>query len=263
MKSIKNTLIALVAFAGLAGVAVSADDSAVHNKQVDWSFNGPFGTIDKQSAQRGFQVYREVCSSCHSLKYFKFRNLADLGYGNDMIKAFAAEYTVAGDIDSFGDPTERAGLPQDAFPSPFANDNAARASNGGALPPDLSLVAKSRADGPNYLYSLLTGYDDAPSGVELGEGMNYNAYFPGNQIAMAEPIFDDHVEYSDGTAATQDQIAKDISMFLMYVAEPKLDARHTMGLNVMLFLLVLTIIFYLSMKKIWAPVKRGDNIIGD
>ena len=262
MKMFKISIVALTAVVGLAFGVAASEGGAPLEKQ-EWSFNGPFGVYDKASAQRGFQVYREVCSSCHALKYFKFRNLADLGYEADMIKAFAAEYEVAGDIDDEGDETVRAGLPQDGIPSPFANENAARASNGGAFPPDLSLITKARAHGPDYVYSLLTGYADEPDDFELSDGMSYNPYFKGSQIAMGQPIFDDHVEYQDGTPATQDQIAKDITMFLTWAGEPKLEARKAMGLSTMLYLLIFTIILYFSMKKIWAPVKRGEDVWGD
>ena len=180
-----------------------------------------------------------------------------------MIKAFAAEYDVAGDVDDFGDPTTRAAEPKDAFPSPFANDNAARASNGGALPPDLSLITKARHDGANYVYSLLVGYEDAPADFEVGAGMNYNPYFKGSQIAMAEPLFEGAVDYEDGTPATKEQMAKDVVQFLMYVAEPSLQARHQMGIRVLIFLGLLTLIFYISMKKIWKPVKEGKNFYED
>mgnify|MGYP002630121702 CR=1 FL=1 len=262
MKMFKNTVVGLIVVAGLA-FGVAASEGGAHLEKQKWSFNGPFGTFDKASAQRGFQVYREVCASCHALKYFKFRNLEDIGYEKEMIGAFAAEYEVPGDIDEAGDATVRAGLPQDAIPSPFANENAARASNGGALPPDLSLITKARAHGPDYVYNLLTGFGDAPDDIELRDGLHYNPFFKGSQIAMAEPISDDLVEYQDGTPATKEQIAKDITMFLTWAGEPKLEARHVLGLRVLLYLLAFTILAYFSMKKIWAPVKRGEDVWGD
>jgi len=262
MKFVKNIAIALTAVAGFVGT-LQAADAGKHPIQQEWSFEGPFGTYDQASTQRGWQVYKQVCAACHGLKYFKFRNLADIGYEEDMIKAFAAEYIVAGDPDDAGDPTERAALPQDAFPSPFANENAARASNGGALPPDLSLIVKARHDGANYLYSLMTGYEDAPAGKEVSAGKSYNPYFKGGQISMAPPLAEGIVEYEDGTAATPEQMAKDVTQFLAYVAEPGLNDRHHMGLNVLLYLIVLTIIFYLSMKKIWKTIKSGRNVYED
>ncbi|WP_417458726.1 cytochrome c1 [Kordiimonas sp.] len=262
MKLVKNIAIALTAAAAFAGASFGAGADK-HPMQMEWEFEGPFGKMDMSSAQRGWQVYKQVCSACHSLKYFRFRNLADLGYEEDMIKAWAAEYEVAGEIDDAGDPTVRAARPEDAFPSPFPNDNAARASNGGALPPDLSLMAKARHDGPNYIYSLLVGYEDAPAGRDMPAGKQYNPYFKGGAISMAPPLAEGIVEYEDGTAATPEQMAKDVTNFLMYVAEPKLTARHHMGLKVLLFLGILTIILYFSMKKIWKPVKSGKNFYED
>lgn len=258
MKFVKNIAIALTAVAGLAGTAMGADADK-HPMQMEWSFNGPAGTYDRAAAQRGWQVYKDVCSACHSLKYFRFRNLADLGYEEDMIKAWAAEYTVVDGVDDAGDPKERAGLPQDAFPNPFPNPQAAAASNGGAVPPDLSLIAKARHDGANYLFSLLTGYEEAPADKAVPAGKSYNPYFPGGAISMAPPLMEGIVEYEDGTAATAEQMAKDVTTFLMYVAEPKLEARKHMGLSVLLYLAILIVVLYLSMKKIWKPVKEGKN----
>lgn len=259
MKMIKTFALALTAVAGLT-MAADASAAGKHPKQVDWSFDGPFGTFDQASAQRGFQVFKQVCASCHSLKYFKFRNLAELGYEEDMIKAFAAEYEVAGEPDDAGDPTTRKGMPQDGIPAPFANENAARASNGGALPPDLSLIIKARHDGANYLYSLMTGYEDAPADVQMTPGKHYNPYFKGGQISMAAPLSDDIVEYEDGTKASQDQLSRDVVNFLTFVAEPHLEASHRMGMNVMLFLLVLSVILYFGNKKVWKNVKEGKDI---
>ncbi len=258
MKFIRNIAIAL-SFSTLALTGASAAGTAEHPLQVDWSFNGPLGKFDLASAQRGWQVYKQVCAACHSLKYFRFRNLADIGYDEDMIKAFAAEYEVAGEVDEYGDETVRKALPQDVYPAPFANDNAARAANSGALPPDLSLMVKARHDGANYVYSLMVGYKDAPAGFDLSDGMNYNPYFKGGQVAMPEQLFEGLVEYEDGTPATPDQMAKDVVQFLQYVAEPSLQVRHQMGIKVLLFLLVLTIVLYISMKVIWKPVKAGKN----
>lgn len=262
MKFVKNIAIALTLGAA-AATGASAADAGKHPMQIDWSFNGPLGKFDMASAQRGWQVYKQVCSSCHGLKYFRFRNLTDIGYGEDMIKAFAAEYEVDGGVDDVGDPVTRNGLPSDAFPSPFPNDNAARASNGGALPPDLSLITKARHDGSNYVYSLLVGYGDAPADFDLGDGMNYNPYFKGSQIGMAPPLAEGLIDYEDGTAATPEQMAKDVVMFLTYVGEPTLQTRHQMGMKVLIFLGLLSILLYLSMKKIWKPVKEGRNFYED
>ncbi len=262
MKLVKTIAIALTAAAGFAGATWGAD-AEKHPMKLEWSFEGPFGQFDQASAQRGWQIYREVCSACHSLKYFHFRNLADLGYEDDMIKAWAAEYTVVDGVDDFGDPKERPGLPQDVFPSSFPNKEAAKASNGGAYPPDLSLITKARHDGANYVFSLLNGYEDVPADRDIPAGKSYNPYFPGGAISMASPLSEGIIEYEDGTPATQEQMTKDVVNFLMYVAEPKLVDRHNMGFNVLAFLAVLTVLLYFSMKKIWKPVKAGKNFYED
>ena len=262
MKFTKNIAIALIAVAGMTGTVTAAGVDKYPEKQ-NWSFEGPMGKYDQAALQRGWQVYQQVCSSCHGLKYFRFRNLSEMGYGDDMIKAFAKEYEVAGEPDDFGDETVRAALPQDAFPEPFVNDNAARASNDGALPPDLSLITKARHDGANYVYSLLVGYEDAPAGREIADGKQYNPYFKGGQIAMAPPLAEGIIDYEDGTETTPEQMARDVTQFLMFVAEPKLEDRNHMGLKVILFLLAMTIVFYISMKKIWKPVKEGKNVYDD
>lgn len=220
----------------------------------DWSFSGIFGTFDRGELQRGFQVYNEVCAGCHSLNYIAFRNLGDLGFNGDEIKAIAAEYEVTDGPNDEGEMFTRAALAADRMPAPFANDNAARASNNGALPPDLSLMVEARAGGANYLYALLTGYTDAPSGVAVAEGMQYNDYFPGHQIAMPSPLSDDGVEYADGTKATVAQQARDVTAFLAWATEPNMEQRKRMGVMVILFLLVMTGLFYASKRKIWADV---------
>ena len=259
MKLVKNIAIALTAVAGLATASFGAA-AGKHPVEMEWEFDGPFGQFDMAATQRGWQVFKTVCSNCHALKYFHFRNLADLGYEDDMIKAWAAEYEVAGEPDDAGDLTMRKARPEDVFPAPFANENAARASNGGALPPDLSLMVKARHDGANYIYSLMMGYEDAPADHEIPAGKHYNPYFKGGAISMAAPLSDGVVDYEDGTEATQEQMAKDVVNFLTYVAEPKLVARNHMGLKVILYLGILTIILFFSMKAIWKPIKSGKNV---
>lgn len=239
---------------GLTAAPAKAAGNAVELPSQNWSFAGIFGTFDRGELQRGFQVFKEVCAGCHSLDYIAFRNLADLGFNELEIKAIAAEYEVQDGPNDDGEMFDRPGLPADRFPAPFANDNAARASNGGALPPDLSLMVDARPNGANYLYALMTGYGDAPSGVTVAEGMSYNAYFPGHQIAMPAPIADDGVEYADGTKATVDQQARDITAFLTWAAEPNLEERKRMGVMAVLFLLVMTGLLYASKRKIWADV---------
>lgn len=217
-----------------------------------WPHDGLFGTFDRASAQRGFQVYREICSGCHSLDYIAFRNLEDLGFSEDQVKALASEYTVADGPNDEGEMFERPGRPADRLPAPFANPEAARVANGGALPPDLSLITKARGDGVNYLYSLMLGYDQPPADEPEPEGLYYNTYFPGHWIAMGQPLSDGMVEYGDGTEATSEQMAVDVATFLTWTAEPTLEARKQTGLKVMLFLIVLTGLFYATMRKVWA-----------
>ncbi|WP_334127374.1 cytochrome c1 [Sneathiella sp.] len=243
---------AIVSLAAL-GPAKAAGD-AVELKSVAWEHEGLFGTYDRAAAQRGLQVYREVCAACHGLTLVSFRTLADLGFSEDEVKAIAAEYEFTDGPDDFGDMFDRPGKASDKFPSPFPNEQAARAGNGGAFPVDLSLVSKSRPNGDNYIYSLLTGYVDAPADVTLPAGMNYNLYFAGHQIAMPPPLMDDQIEYADGTPATVDQMAHDVAVFLSWAAEPKMEQRKEMGLKVILFLLILTVVFYAAKRKIWSDL---------
>lgn len=217
----------------------------------DWSFKGLFGTFDRASAQRGFQVYTEVCAGCHSLNLLSYRHLAGIGFSEDQIKAIAAEVEVTDGPNDEGEMFERPGIPADRFVSPFPNDKAAAASNNGKVPPDLSLMAKARFNGHDYLYALLTGYEDAPDGVEIPEGGTYNKYFPGGIIAMAQPLDDEAVEYIDGTKPTLDQHARDITTFLAWAAEPELEERKRMGIKVLLFLLLLTGMLYAVKRKVW------------
>ena len=232
-----------------------ASGAEVNLKKTQWPFDGAFGTVDKNAAQRGFQVYKEVCASCHELKHNSYRNLADIGFSEDEVKAIASAATIIDGPNADGDMFERPGRPSDKFARPFANDNAARAANGGALPPNLSLIVKSRPDGANYLYSLLTGYKEAPEGFKLESGMNYNEFFPGHQIAMAAPLSDGAVEYQDGTNATTDQMAKDVTIFLQWAAEPEMEQRKKMGIKVFAYLITFTVLFYLAKKRIWARLK--------
>jgi ubiquinol-cytochrome c reductase cytochrome c1 subunit len=232
-----------------------ASSDAVALKQVPWQFEGAFGTVDRQAAQRGFQVYKEVCSSCHALEYMSYRNLQEIGFSEEEVKAISATATMADGPNNDGDMFERPGRPSDRFKKPFANEEAARASNGGALPPNLSLIVKSRPNGANYLYSLLTGYEDAPHDMKMGVGMNYNKYFPGHQIAMAKPLSDGQVEYMDGTTASVDQMAKDVTVFLQWAAEPEMEQRKRMGIKVFIYLGIFTVLFYLAKNIIWRDVK--------
>ncbi len=242
----------ILAGALLAGAPIVA--SAQELPDVKWSFDGIFGTFDRASAQRGFQVYQEVCSSCHSMKQMYYRNLSGIGLDPKQIAAIAASVTVPGALNDSGDPTTRPGLPSDHFKAPFPNDLAARAANGGALPPDQSVLEKAREGGADYLYGILTGYGTPPAGMVMGAGMNYNKYFPGHQIAMPQPLVDDRVTYADGTKATLDQEAKDVVTFLTYTANPEMEERKQLGVKMVLFLVFLTCIVYALKRKIWANV---------
>ncbi|MFL2769592.1 MAG: cytochrome c1 [Rhodospirillaceae bacterium] len=237
---------------------VQAAGASVELDHQEWSFDGIFGTFDRQQLQRGFQVYREVCSSCHGLDYIAFRNLQDLGYSEDQTKVLASEYFVEECCDDQGDIFERPAIPSDYIPNPYPNEQFARASNNGSLPPDLSLITKARANGPDYLYNLILAYEDPPPDME-GEimfGMYYNSVFDGNQIAMAQQLYDDLIEYADGTPATNEQMAKDVTAFLHWAAEPKLEVRKQTGVRVLLFTLVFTFLAYFLKRRIWADVNH-------
>ena len=223
-------------------------------KTRNWSFSGPFGTFDKAAMQRGFQVYNEVCAGCHSMKLIAFRNFADLGYDDSEIKALAAQYEIQDGPNDDGDMFMRPGIPADRMPAPYPNDNAARAGNNGALPPDLSLIAKARPNGPNYLYSLLSSYDDAPEGKEVPDGMYYNAAYPGHLIAMPQPLYGDDVEYVDGSATSIDALSADLTQFLMWAAEPKMEVRKRIGVAAVFFLSIFVILSYLAKRRIWADI---------
>lgn len=225
----------------------------------DWSFNSLFGTYDKAELQRGFQVYSEVCSACHSMRLLSYRHLAGIGLGPDQIKAIAAAVQVTDGPNDEGEMFERPGLPSDRFHSPFPNEQAARASNNGALPPDLSLVAKARVGGPDYLHALLNGYEEPPADFKLGDGMNYNRYFAAGafQIAMPAPLSEGAVTYADGTAATVEQMSRDVSAFLAWAAEPNLDSRHRIGIGVMLFLAILVPCLYAVYRTVWRDVHKS------
>lgn len=277
-KMIRWAAAAVAAGIALTATVAAAEETATEfpllkPARQEWSFAGFFGHYDQAQLQRGYQVYKDVCSSCHSMKLVKFRNLADEGgpgFTEDAVKVLAATYAIQDGPNDAGEMFERPRLPSDAFPSPFPNDNAARAANGGALPPDLSLIAKARAvhrgfpwfvfdmfwpyqeQGPDYITSLLTGYQDPPEGVEVPEGTYYNPHFiNGVSLRMPPPLDNDVVEYSDGTPQTKEQYAKDVSAFLMWAAEPHLDARKALGFKVMLYLFVFAGILYFVKRQVW------------
>ena len=231
-------------------------------KEVHFASDGPFGHYDRQQLQRGFQVYKEVCSACHSLNLVAFRSLTDLGYSEAEVKAIADQWQI--EVPSInpetGEAATRKAIPADNFPSPYANDTAARAANNNALPPDLSLMTKARHHGPAYVYSLLTGYQNPPADLpkenQPGPGLHYNPYFANLNIAMPAPLTSDgQVTYADGTKATVDQMAKDVAAFLTWTAEPKLENRHRTGIAVVFFLLIATAMAYMAYRNIWAEKK--------
>lgn len=219
-----------------------------------WPQDGPFGTYDRGALQRGFQVYKEVCSACHAMKRVRYRNLADLGYTPEQIKAVAGQYSVMDGPNDEGEMFERAARPSDPFKSPFANDQAAKAGNGGAFPPDLSLIVKARSGGPDYVYSLLTGFGSVPVGQEIPEGKYWNRYFPGHVISMAPPLADGQVVYADGSPQTVSQYARDVAQFLSWGAEPELEQRKRTGVKVLLFLAVFSAVFYAAKRKVWSDL---------
>ena len=242
----------------LAGTNQTIAEEKVEFLKTDWGFKGLFGKFDRGSLQRGYQVYTEVCSSCHSMKYLSYRNLFEPGgpeFSKDQAKAIAANFEVTDGPNSDGEMFVRPAKLSDKFVMPFENVKAAQAANGGAYPPDMSVLAKARSGGVDYIYSILLGYEDPPIGVTLEDGVHYNKYMYGNNIKMAKPLSEDAVEYIDGTKATEEQMAKDVTTFLMWAAEPHLEARHKMGFKAILYLIILTILVYFSMKKIWSRIE--------
>ncbi len=254
MRGIRNLIGALVlGVASLATVTPArAAGGAIEIPSVGFSFQGIFGTYDRGSLQRGFQVYKEVCSACHSMRQLSYRNLLEIGLSEAQARAIAASVQVPDGPNDQGEMFERPGRLSDRFRRPFANDQAARVSNNGALPPDLSVMVKARAAGADYIHALLTGYSDPPAGFTLMDGMNYNKYFDGHQIAMPNVLNPDQVEYADGTSATVDQMARDAATFLAWAAEPEAEQRRAMGVRIMIFLIILAGLAYGVKRKVWA-----------
>lgn len=269
-----------VGLPGLVLRTASAQEAEAPPRQ-HWSFAGPFGTYDPAQLQRGFKIYKEVCSNCHSLKLIAFRNLADPGgpaFSELQASTIASGYQITDGPNDQGQMFQRPGRIADTFPPPFPNDQAARAALGGALPPDMSVLAKARSyeagfpwfiidaftqyqeDGPDYIHAILNGYTDPPKGVTLAPGAQYNKYFPGHAIGMPKPLSDGQVEYTDGTPATVDQYGRDVAAFLMWAAEPTLDARKRLGFQVMLFLIVFTGLLYFTKKKVWHAVLHDPDL---
>ncbi len=272
----------VVAVALSAGAAQAAGDEAIHIERQKWSFGGLFGRFDNAQLQRGFQVYKEVCSSCHGIKRISFRNLAEPGgpeFPEDGVKNLAArDYKIVDGPNDQGKMFKRPAVLSDAIPQPFSNDAEARSANNGALPPDLSNIPRARAaevdrpfylvpaamlmdigrgyqeSGADYTFALLNGYVNPPANMKMTEGMHYNAAYPGHQIAMIKPLLDGQVKYADGSPATVEQYARDVTAFLSWTADPKLEERKRMGLLVMLYLLITTVLLYFAKKRIWARI---------
>ncbi|MFN7633674.1 MAG: cytochrome c1 [Acetobacteraceae bacterium] len=250
------TAIALALGVAIAPQAARAAGEYDTPPPANLSFQGFFGTFDRASAQRGLQVYRQVCASCHGLRLVAFRNLRALGLTDEQIAAIAAEYQIQDGPNDEGQMFERPGRPSDRFRSPFPNERAARAANNGAYPPDLSVMTKARHYGANYIRAMLVGYQDPPAGVTIGDGMHYNRYFPGRQIAMANVLFDDMMDFADRTPATAEQMARDVTTFLAWAAEPEMEQRRQMGIRVVLFLLILGGLTYAVKRRVWSDVKH-------
>jgi ubiquinol-cytochrome c reductase cytochrome c1 subunit len=243
---------ALIAGGLMASPAMAQEtDEMSHQK---WSFNSIFGTYDLAAAQRGFSVYSQVCSNCHSMTLLHYRDLTGIGLEPDQIKAVAAAVTVPQGTDDQGNPKDGPATPANQFRSPFANDKAARAGNNGALPPDLSLIVNAREGGPDYIYSIITGFMPAPAGFKMQDGMYYNKMYPGHQIGMPQPLQDGTVEYTDGTKNSLDQEARDVVTFLSWAANPEMVERKQMGVRIVLFLVFMTGLTYAVKRKVWSDV---------
>ena len=251
----------IIFITGASNLAYSEENKVdfIKNK---WSFEGVFGTFDRASLQRGYQVYQEVCSGCHSVQHLSYRNLSEKGgpeFSHEEAKAIAAQFEVTDGPNENGEMFTRPGRLSDKFVNPFPNEKAAASANGGAYPPDMSVLAKARKGGADYIYSLLMGYEETPAGYELDDGVYYNKYMPGHKIKMAEPISDGAVEYADGTETTKAQIAKDVTAFLVWAADPHLEARHKMGFKVFFYLIILLTLVYFSKQKVWSRFNSKDE----
>ena len=252
-----------IAFVTAISNSAYSEEKKIEFIKNDWSFEGIFGTFDRSSLQRGYQVYQEVCSGCHSIQHLSYRNLSEKGgpeFSLDEAKAIAAQFEVTDGPNDDGEMFTRPRRLSDKFVNPFPNIQAATAANGGAYPPDMSVLVKARKGGADYIYSLLLGYEEVPAGHELDDGVYYNKYIPGNKIMMSKPLSEGAVEYSDGTQATEAQMAKDVVTFLTWAAEPNLEARHKMGFKVFIFLIILLILVYFSKQKVWSRLDSKENL---
>ena len=254
MLDLLNRII-LVIFISTVSISAVSEETNTDYLETDWSFEGIFGTFDRASLQRGYQVYQEVCAGCHSVQHLSYRNLSEKGgpeFSIEEAKAIAAQFEVEDGPNSDGEMFMRPGRLSDKFVKPYPNVEASTAANDGAYPPDMSVLTKARAGGADYIYSLLLGYEEAPTGFELDDGVYYNKYIPGNKIKMSAPLSDGLVEYSDSTQATTTQMAKDVTTFLVWAAEPHLEAQHRMGFKAIIYLIILFTLVYMSKQKVWS-----------
>ena len=257
MKNITKLICFIILFVAFLGHSVFAEETK-KLLSTEWSFKGYFGKFDRSSLQRGYQVYTEVCASCHSMKYLSYRNLSEEGgpeFSEEQAKAIASNFEVTDGPNDDGEMFTRPAKLSDKFVNPYKNDKEAMASNGGAYPPDMSVLVKARSDGANYIYSLLLGYEDPPSETILDDGVYYNKYMYENSIKMPKPLSDGLLEYNDGTEATEKQMAKDLVTFLSWAAEPHLEARHKIGFKTIIYLIIISILAYFSMKKLWSRIE--------
>ena len=258
MKKITKFLILITIFFSFSFHQVLSEENTTEPLKQDWTFKSFFGTFDRGSLQRGYQVYNEVCASCHSMKHLSYRNLAEKGgpeFSEEQAKAIASNFEITDGPNSDGEMFTRPGRLSDKFAMPYANDEEAKSSNGGAYPPDMSVLLKARKGGADYIYSVLVGYEDPPEGYVLDDGVYYNKYMIGNNIKMPAPLMEGIIEYSDGTEASVDQMAKDVVTFMAWAAEPHLEARHKTGFRVIVYLLILIVLVYFSMRKIWSRIE--------
>ncbi|WP_175837964.1 cytochrome c1 [Wolbachia endosymbiont of Litomosoides sigmodontis] len=249
---IKNILTVFYVFF-LANPVYAEEFVPLSNKKIDWSFNGVTGSFDRESIQRGYKVYKEVCATCHSMNRVAFRNLQDVGFSEEDVKQIAASYQVKDGPNDLGKMFNRPGIPSDYFIAPFDTKEAAIASNNGVVPPDLSLIIKARHDGANYVYSLLTGYRN---GEQDESGLYFNPYFPTGKLAMAPPLSEGIVKYDDIKQATVENMAYDIVNFLQWTAEPELERRHKLGFKVVAYFVILTVFVVLTNKRIWSKLYK-------
>ena len=260
MKKIIKTFLIILLFNTIGSFSIASEQTE-ELLNPGWSFKGFFGKFDRGSLQRGYQVYTEVCSACHSIKHLSYRNLSETGgpeFTEEQVKIMASQFEVTDGPNNDGDMFTRPARPSDNFVSPYENEQAAKAANGGAYPPDMSVLVKARKGGADYIYSLLLGYEDPPSGISLDDGVYYNKYISGHNIKMPNILFEGLLDYADGTEATRQQMAKDVATFLTWVSEPSLEARHKIGFKVILYLIILAVLVYFSMKKLWSRIETKE-----